>query len=177
MLWRADSVSMVVRGTMHNINAKRLISLFCGVALMGSALFGSALPAMADQAPDKSGPGVARVSEISGSVVVQRGDDNKQVAAVVNAPYCRVTIFPPGRRRGLKYSSTAPRPFGLAATSKLASPTMIRTTGSFRLPTVRSSWASSMRARRFRSTRRRSVCDCKARATSAFPSGRTVRVG
>jgi hypothetical protein len=86
MLWRADSVSMVVRGTMHNTNAKRLISLFCGVALMGSALFGSALPAMADEAPDKNGPGVARVSEISGSAVVQRGDDKQQVAAVVNAP-------------------------------------------------------------------------------------------
>src|SRR5581483_9083379 len=70
---------------MHT-TSKRFFSLFCGVALMGSALFSTALSAAADPAPDKNGPGVARVSMISGSAVVQRGDSNEQVAAVVNAP-------------------------------------------------------------------------------------------
>jgi FecR protein len=60
-------------------------SLISAVALIG-VTFSSALPAPAEQAPDKSGPGVTRVSIVQGSVVVQRGDSNKQVAAVVNAP-------------------------------------------------------------------------------------------
>ncbi|MBV9233602.1 MAG: FecR domain-containing protein [Candidatus Eremiobacteraeota bacterium] len=47
---------------------------------------GSALPAPAEQAPDKDGPGVARVSVIEGSAVVQRGDSHTQTAAVRNAP-------------------------------------------------------------------------------------------
>lgn len=64
---------------------KRIISALCGVALLGLTL-SSALPAAAEQAPDKNGPGVTRVSIVQGSVVVQRGDSNKQVAAVVNAP-------------------------------------------------------------------------------------------
>ncbi len=46
----------------------------------------SVLPASAEQAPDKNGPGVTRVSVVQGSAVVQRGDSNKQVTAVVNAP-------------------------------------------------------------------------------------------
>ncbi len=68
------------------MTSKRLISLISGVVLMGTTLFGAA-PALADQAPDKNGPGVTRVSVVQGSVVVQRGDsDKQQVAAVVNAP-------------------------------------------------------------------------------------------
>jgi len=46
----------------------------------------TALPAPAEQAPDKNGPGVARVSVIQGSAVVQRGDSQTQTAAVRNAP-------------------------------------------------------------------------------------------
>lgn len=64
---------------------KRLISLLSGLALMGTTLFG-AMPALADQAPDKNGPGVTRVSIVEGSVVIQRGDSDKQETAVVNAP-------------------------------------------------------------------------------------------
>ncbi|MGA8576455.1 MAG: DUF6600 domain-containing protein [Candidatus Cybelea sp.] len=64
---------------------KWLISLISGVALIGTTLSG-ALPASAEQAPNKNGPGVTRVSIVQGSVVVQRGDSQKQVAAVVNAP-------------------------------------------------------------------------------------------
>jgi hypothetical protein len=56
-----------------------------GVALIGVTLT-SALPAPAEQAPDKNGPGVARVSVIQGSAVVQRGDSQTQTAAVRNAP-------------------------------------------------------------------------------------------
>jgi hypothetical protein len=65
--------------------SKRLTSALCGLALIGVTL-SSALPAAAEQAPDKNGPGVTRVSVVQGSVVVQRGDSNKQVTAVVNAP-------------------------------------------------------------------------------------------
>ncbi|HEV3091899.1 MAG TPA: DUF6600 domain-containing protein [Candidatus Cybelea sp.] len=64
---------------------KWLTSLLCGIALIGVSL-GSALPAGAEQAPDSKGPGVARVSIIQGSAVVQRGDSNEQVTAAVNAP-------------------------------------------------------------------------------------------
>ncbi len=60
-------------------------SLLSGVAVIGLTLT-SVLPASAEQAPDKNGPGVTRVSIVQGSVVVQRGDSNKQVAATVNAP-------------------------------------------------------------------------------------------
>lgn len=67
------------------MTSKRLISLISGVAFMGTTLLG-AIPASAEQAPDKNGPGVTRVSVVQGSVVVQRGDSDKQVAAVVNAP-------------------------------------------------------------------------------------------
>jgi len=67
------------------MTSKWFTSLISGVALLGVTLT-SALPAPAEQAPDKSGPGVARVSILDGSAVVQRGDSNKQVAAVVNAP-------------------------------------------------------------------------------------------
>jgi hypothetical protein len=62
-----------------------ITSLVSGVALAGLTL-SSVLPAWAQQAPDKSGPGVTRVSIVQGQVVVQRGDSNKQVAAAVNAP-------------------------------------------------------------------------------------------
>jgi hypothetical protein len=64
---------------------KWIASLLSGAALIGFSL-SSVLPASAEQAPDKNGPGVTRVSIVQGSVVVQRGDSNKQVAAVVNAP-------------------------------------------------------------------------------------------
>ena len=46
----------------------------------------SAVPATADQAPDNHGPGVARMSVVQGSTVIQRGDSNTQTDAVVNAP-------------------------------------------------------------------------------------------
>jgi hypothetical protein len=66
------------------MSRKWIASLLSGVALVGLTL--SSVPASAEQAPDKNGPGVTRVSIVQGSVVVQRGDSNKQVAAVVNAP-------------------------------------------------------------------------------------------
>ncbi|MGC2651538.1 MAG: DUF6600 domain-containing protein [Candidatus Cybelea sp.] len=56
-----------------------------GVALVGMT-FASTLPAWAEQAPDGNGPGVARVSLVQGSAVIQRGDSNTQTTAVVNAP-------------------------------------------------------------------------------------------
>jgi hypothetical protein len=62
-----------------------IISVISGIALVGVTL-GSALPSAAEQAPGKNGPGVTRVSIVQGQIVVQRGDSNKQVAAVVNAP-------------------------------------------------------------------------------------------
>jgi hypothetical protein len=67
------------------MTVKSFTSLISGVAFVGVTLM-SALPASAEQAPDKNGPGVARVSILQGSAVVQRGDSNQQVAAVVNAP-------------------------------------------------------------------------------------------
>ncbi|HXO16984.1 MAG TPA: DUF6600 domain-containing protein [Candidatus Dormibacteraeota bacterium] len=68
------------------MKSKWFTSLISGFALIGVTLT-SAFPApAAEQAPDKSGPGVARVSILQGSAVVQRGDSNKQVAATVNAP-------------------------------------------------------------------------------------------
>ncbi|MGA8100041.1 MAG: DUF6600 domain-containing protein [Candidatus Cybelea sp.] len=67
------------------MTSKWITSLISGVALL-TVTFSSALPASAEQAPDKSGPGVTRVSVIQGSAVVQRGDSGKQVSAVVNAP-------------------------------------------------------------------------------------------
>jgi hypothetical protein len=59
--------------------------MLCGAALVGVAL-GSAAPAAANQAPDNNGPGVARMSVVQGSTVIQRGDSNTQSDAVVNAP-------------------------------------------------------------------------------------------
>jgi FecR protein len=69
------------------MTSKWITSLISGVALIGVTLT-SAFPAAAEQAPapDKNGPGVARVSILQGSAVVQRGDSDKQVAASVNAP-------------------------------------------------------------------------------------------
>src|SRR5579862_1605872 len=76
---------MFLRGLMHNNMTSRWItSLISMVALVG-VTFSSALPASAEQ-PTTKGPGVTRVSIVQGQVVVQRGDSNKQVAAVVNAP-------------------------------------------------------------------------------------------
>ncbi|MBV8531410.1 MAG: FecR domain-containing protein [Candidatus Eremiobacteraeota bacterium] len=67
------------------MTSKWFTSLLSGCALIGVTLT-NALPASAEQAPENTGPGVARVSVVQGSAVVQRGDSNKQVAAVVNAP-------------------------------------------------------------------------------------------
>ncbi|MBV9700591.1 MAG: FecR domain-containing protein [Candidatus Eremiobacteraeota bacterium] len=67
------------------MKSKWFTSLLSGIALVGVTL-GSALPAPAEQAPDKNGPGVARVSVIEGSAVVQRGDSHTQTNAVRNAP-------------------------------------------------------------------------------------------
>jgi len=64
---------------------KSFASFISGVALAGMILAG-ALPALAGQAPDGNGPGVARVSVIQGSAVIQRGDSNTQTTAVINAP-------------------------------------------------------------------------------------------
>jgi hypothetical protein len=60
-------------------------SILCGAALVGISL-SSATPATADQAPDHNGPGVARMSVVQGSTVIQRGDGHTQSDAVVNAP-------------------------------------------------------------------------------------------
>ena len=60
-------------------------SILCGAALVGVTL-SSATPAPADQASNHNGPGVARMSVVQGSTVIQRGDSNTQSDAVVNAP-------------------------------------------------------------------------------------------
>ncbi len=68
------------------MTSKWFTSLISGVALVG-VTFTSAFPAAAaEQAPDKNGPAVARVSIIQGSAVVQRGDSHTQSAAVRNTP-------------------------------------------------------------------------------------------
>ncbi len=67
------------------MTSKWFTSLISGVALVGVTLT-SAFPAAAEQAPDKNGPAVARVSVIQGSAVVQRGDSHTQSAAVRNTP-------------------------------------------------------------------------------------------
>src|ERR1700729_174357 len=86
MLCASLSGSIVMRGNIESMKSKWFTSLISGFALIGVTLT-SAFPApAAEQAPDKSGPGVARVSILQGSAVVQRGDSNKQVAATVNAP-------------------------------------------------------------------------------------------
>ncbi len=77
------------------MTSKWITSLISGVALL-AVTFSSALPASAEQAPDKNGPGVTRVSVIQGSAVVQRGDSGKQVSAVVNAPLFPAITFRPG---------------------------------------------------------------------------------
>ncbi len=65
---------------------KWFTSAISGFALI-AVTFMNAFPATAaEQAPNKNGPGVARVSILQGSAVVQRADGDKQVAATVNAP-------------------------------------------------------------------------------------------
>jgi FecR protein len=76
---------MGARGKKRHMITKWFTSILCGAALIGITLNG-ALPAAAEQAPDKNGPGVARVSILEGSAVVERGDSKSQVAAVINAP-------------------------------------------------------------------------------------------
>jgi hypothetical protein len=75
----------VGEGKALHMISRWITSTISAVALL-SATLSSALPASADQAPDKNGPGVARVSVVQGTAVVQRGDSNKQENAVVNAP-------------------------------------------------------------------------------------------
>jgi hypothetical protein len=68
------------------MTSKWFTGVLCAAALVGVSL-GSVVPVSADQgAPSKDGPGVARVSVLTGSAVVQRGDSNEQVKAVINAP-------------------------------------------------------------------------------------------
>jgi hypothetical protein len=68
------------------MTSKWFTSVLCGAALVGVSL-GSVTPVSADQAaPSQNGPGVARVSVLNGPAVVQRGDSNEQVKAVINAP-------------------------------------------------------------------------------------------
>jgi len=76
---------MFLRGQMHNNMTSRWITSFISMVALVGVTFSSALPASAEQ-PSSKGPGVTRVSIVQGQVVVQRGDSNKQVAAVVNAP-------------------------------------------------------------------------------------------
>ncbi len=64
---------------------KSFASFISGVALVGLTL-AATLSASAEQAPDGNGPGVARVSVVQGSAVIQRGDSNTQTTAVINAP-------------------------------------------------------------------------------------------
>ena len=90
------------------MTSKWITSLISGVALIGVTLT-SALPASAEQAPDNNGPGVARVSVVQGSAVVQRGDSNKQVAAIATRRYFRAITSRPARPRVPSCSSTAHR--------------------------------------------------------------------
>ncbi len=68
------------------MTSKWFTSVIAGVALVGVTLTSAFPAAAAEQAPDKNGPGVARVSIIQGSAVVQRGDSHTQSAAVHNTP-------------------------------------------------------------------------------------------
>jgi hypothetical protein len=67
------------------MTSKWIMNGLSGAALIGLTLT-SALPVSAESAPDNNGPGVARVSVVTGSAVVQRGDSHTQTTAVVNAP-------------------------------------------------------------------------------------------
>ncbi|HZY97332.1 MAG TPA: DUF6600 domain-containing protein [Candidatus Cybelea sp.] len=67
------------------MTTKSFISVISVVALVGVILT-SALRTPAEQASDKNGPGVVRVSVVEGSAVVQRGDSHVQTNAVRNAP-------------------------------------------------------------------------------------------
>ena len=67
------------------MTTKPFVRLISGVALVGVLLAG-ALLIPAEKAPAKNGPGVARVSVVEGSGVVQRGDSHTQTNAVRNAP-------------------------------------------------------------------------------------------
>ncbi len=68
------------------MTSKWFTSVISGVALVGVTLTSAFPAAAAEQAPDKNGPAVARVSIIQGSAVVQRGDSHTQSAAVRNTP-------------------------------------------------------------------------------------------
>jgi hypothetical protein len=67
------------------MTTKPIVRLISGVALVGVLVTG-ALLIPAEKAPAKNGPGVARVSVVEGSTIVQRGDSHTQTNAVRNAP-------------------------------------------------------------------------------------------
>jgi hypothetical protein len=66
---------MFVGDERQKMTSKRFTSLILGLAFVGTTLM-SAVPATAQPAPDTHGPGVARISVVQGSAVVQRGDTN-----------------------------------------------------------------------------------------------------
>jgi hypothetical protein len=70
---------------MQHMTTKPFVRVISGVALVGVLLTG-ALLIPSEKAPAKNGPGVARVSLVEGSAVVQRGDNHTQTNAVRNAP-------------------------------------------------------------------------------------------
>jgi FecR protein len=66
---------------------REIAGLLSGIIFTGAALFGSAPLRAADNAPEQAKPAVARISLIEGgSLVVQRGDSQKQVSGAINAP-------------------------------------------------------------------------------------------
>ncbi|MBV9263931.1 MAG: FecR domain-containing protein, partial [Candidatus Eremiobacteraeota bacterium] len=73
------------------MTSKSVISVISAVVLVG-VILATALRAPVQRAPekigapDRSGPGVVRVSIVEGSAVVQRGDSRVQSSAVRNAP-------------------------------------------------------------------------------------------
>jgi hypothetical protein len=72
------------------MQAKSIVSLISAIAISVAVVLGAMLTSSfrtpKAQAPDKTGPGVVRVSIVDGSVVVQRGASRVQTNAVRNAP-------------------------------------------------------------------------------------------
>ncbi|HLY03241.1 MAG TPA: DUF6600 domain-containing protein [Candidatus Cybelea sp.] len=67
------------------VNLISVVSVICVIAFAG-VMLSRALRTPTEQAPDRNGPRVVRVSIVEGSVVVQRGDSHVQTDAVRNAP-------------------------------------------------------------------------------------------
>jgi FecR protein len=84
MLPLANSASINVGGIRH-MTTKSIISVISAVGV-GGIILASALRTPTERAPDRSAPGVVRVSIVEGSAVVQRGDSRVQTNAIVNAP-------------------------------------------------------------------------------------------